>query len=71
VREWVARSEALSGLQFMPVDKAIGLRAVELTGLRSDPADRLIVATAERLGAALVTRDERLHGYTGIATLWS
>jgi PIN domain nuclease of toxin-antitoxin system len=71
VREWVARCESLSGLQFMPVDNAIELRAVELTGLHSDPADRLIVATAERLGAALVTRDERLRAYTGIATLWS
>src|SRR5437667_10390512 len=45
VREWVARNAALSGLQFLPVDTAIGVSAVELTGLDSDPADRMIVAS--------------------------
>jgi len=70
VREWVARSESLTGLQFLPVDYAIGLRAVELRGLHPDPADRIIVASAERLGAVLATRDERVRAYTGIVTLW-
>jgi PIN domain nuclease of toxin-antitoxin system len=70
VREWVARNEALSGLHFLPVDTAIGVRAVELTGLHSDPADRMIVASAEQLGAVLITRDERLRAYGGIPTAW-
>jgi PIN domain nuclease of toxin-antitoxin system len=68
VREWVARSEALSGLHFLPVDTAIALRAVELIGLQPDPADRMIVASAELLGAVLVTRDERLLAYSGTRT---
>jgi len=70
VREWVARSESLSGLHFLPIDAAIGLRAVELTGLHPDPADRMIVASAELLGAVLFTRDERLRAHGGIATAW-
>jgi PIN domain nuclease of toxin-antitoxin system len=70
VREWVSRSEALSGLHFLPIDVTIALRAVELAGLHQDPADRMIVASAELLGAALVTRDERLRAYSGIATAW-
>ena len=70
VREWVARNQALSGLHFLPVDTAIGVRAVELTGLHSDPADRIIVASAEQLGAVLITRDERLRAYGGIPTAW-
>ena len=70
VRDWVARSEALSGLQILPVDTAVGLRAVELTGLHRDPADRMIVASAELLGAVLITRDERLRAYSGIPTVW-
>jgi PIN domain nuclease of toxin-antitoxin system len=70
VRERVARSESLTGLQFLAVDYAIGLRAVELKGLHPDPVDRLIVASAERLGAGLATRDERLRAYTGIVMLW-
>ncbi|MBV9894892.1 MAG: type II toxin-antitoxin system VapC family toxin [Chloroflexi bacterium] len=70
VREWVARSEALSGLQFLPIDTAIGLRAVELADLHQDPADRMIVASAELLGAVLVTRDQRLRAYGCIRTTW-
>ncbi len=70
VREWVARSEALSGLRFLPVDAAIGMRAVELAGLHPDAADRMIVASTELLGAVLVTRDERLLAYGGIPTAW-
>jgi PIN domain nuclease of toxin-antitoxin system len=70
VREWVARSESLSGLNVLPVDAAIGLHAVELTGLHADPADRMIVASAELLGAVLCTRDERLRDYGGIPTVW-
>jgi predicted nucleic acid-binding protein len=30
----------------------------------------LIVASAERLGATLVTKDERLRAYPGVATIW-
>jgi PIN domain nuclease of toxin-antitoxin system len=70
-REWIARCEALTGLRFLPVDSAIGVRSVELPGLHADPADHLIVASAERLGAMLVTKDERLRAYGGISTLWS
>jgi PIN domain nuclease of toxin-antitoxin system len=71
VREWIARSEALRGLRFLPVDNALGVRAVELPDLHGDPADRLIVASTERLGAVLVTKDDRLRAYRGIATLWA
>jgi PIN domain nuclease of toxin-antitoxin system len=70
VREWVARSEALSGLHFLPIDTTIGLRAVDLSGLHQDPADRMIVASAELLAAVLVTRDERLQRYGGVSTMW-
>jgi PIN domain nuclease of toxin-antitoxin system len=52
-----------------------GVRAVELTmeaaalsaslpePFHGDPADRLLVATARDLGAALATRDERILAY--------
>lgn len=48
------------GLSELPVDGAIGIRAVDLQGLPSDPADRLIAATALHHRAALVTADEPL-----------
>jgi len=70
VREWVARAESLPGLQFLPLDNALAIRAVELPDLHGDPADRFIVASAEYLGATLVTRDERLRAYARIRTVW-
>ena len=54
VREWVARSEALSGLHFLPIDTAIGLRAVELADLHpADIADILEQLDVEEAGAML------------------
>lgn len=70
VDDWIARSEALPFLRFVPVDNRIAIRSVGLDDLHDDPADRLIVATAISLGARLVTRDRRLRAYRGIETLW-
>jgi PIN domain nuclease of toxin-antitoxin system len=69
--EWVARSQALPFLRFVPVDHAIAMRSVRLLPpLHADPADRIIVATALTLGAELVTKDERLLAYPGVRTVW-
>jgi len=35
----------------------------------SDPADRIIAATALHFGIPLVTRDQRIQS-TGLATIW-
>lgn len=70
-RDWVARSEALPFLHFVPVDNNIALRATELRGpLHSDPADRVIIATALVLGAPLVTKDQKIRDYPCLTTLW-
>lgn len=63
VEEWRGQLIA-AGLVELPVDGAIGNHAVTLGGLPNDPADRLIVATALRHDAALVSADERLLGWT-------
>lgn len=57
--EW--RAELLdAGLIELPVSGEIGIRAMGLGGLPSDPVDRLIAATALSRGAGLLTADERL-----------
>jgi PIN domain nuclease of toxin-antitoxin system len=54
--EW--RSELLEqGLLELPVTGEIGIRAAALRDFVGDPADRLIVATARKHGAKLVTAD--------------
>jgi PIN domain nuclease of toxin-antitoxin system len=70
VADWVARSEALPFLRFVPVDNRIALRSIDLASLHPDPADRIIVATAVALGARLITRDRRLRAYPQVETLW-
>lgn len=69
--DWVAKSEALPFLEFVPVDNRITMRSTRLPGnLHLDPADRIIVATALSLGAPLVTRDDKLRRYRHVKTLW-
>ena len=47
------------------------VRATRLPGpLHNDPADRMIISTAQILGASLVTRDERLWNYAHVETVW-
>jgi PIN domain nuclease of toxin-antitoxin system len=71
VHDWIAASEALPVLQFVPVDNRIALRSTALPGkLHQDPADRIIVATTLILGATLVTKDQRLLRYPHVETLW-
>ncbi len=59
IGEW--RNAVLdAGTVELPLDGAVAVRALELSGLHEDPADRFIVATALVHNAALLTADERL-----------
>ena len=56
LREW--RDAVLTaGAIELPLDGDVALRALELSGLHDDPADRFIVATALVHGATLMTAD--------------
>lgn len=71
VEEWIAKSESLPFLQFVPVDNRIALQSVRLPGVfHADPADRIIVATALILGAELITKDDKIRSYPHIKTVW-
>jgi PIN domain nuclease of toxin-antitoxin system len=71
IRDWIARCEALPFLSFVPLSPAIAVESVRLPDFpHSDPADRIIVATAMTLGARLVTKDSRLMRYKNIRTVW-
>jgi PIN domain nuclease of toxin-antitoxin system len=57
VLEWI--QDALDALSVLvaSLEPAIAVDAVELGWDHADPSDRMIVATARRLGASLVTAD--------------
>lgn len=68
---WVAETERIRGVTFHPVDNGIALHSVNLPGsFHPDPADRILVATARRLGATLVTGDAKIRKYPHVKTLW-
>jgi len=46
----------------------LGIDAALLEDFHGDPADRLITATAKRLGATLLTADERILAWSGDLT---
>lgn len=66
---WIRRAEQLPFLEFVPIDNEICRLAVHLPELHLDPADRIIVATCQLIGATLVTKDERLLLYPHISTI--
>lgn len=70
LEQWLATVTKIQGLRFMPVDNEIALKAVELVAFHKDPADRMIVATARKLSASLVTRDKKIRDYRHVKTIW-
>lgn len=71
VETWLAAVAEIEVVRFMPVDTEIAIKSVKLPGeFHKDPADRMIVATARRLAAPLVTRDEKIRAYPHVKTIW-
>ena len=64
VGEWINAAFALPGLRLEPLSPEIAVACTRLPGdINSDPADRMIAATARHLGVPLVTADENLLIY--------
>ncbi len=71
ISDWIAKSESLPFIQFVPVTNSIAVKSVNLPSpLHPDPADRIIIATALSVGAPLVTKDKKLLDYSPIKTIW-
>jgi len=71
VTDWIAKSEALPFITFIPVDNSVAIKSVNLPQpLHDDPADRIIIATAISMGVPLVTKDKKLLKYPHVQTIW-
>ncbi len=71
LREWLAIVGQIEGVRFIPVDNAIAVESESLPGeFHRDPADRMIVATARKHGAPLLTMDEKIRNYPHVRTVW-
>lgn len=61
----------IEAVRFAPVDNAIAVESVALPGeFHKDSADRIIVATARRIAAPLVTADDKIRAYPHVRTVW-
>jgi len=71
VTDWIAISENLPFIQFIPVTNSIAVKSVNLPlPLHDDPADRIIIATALSTGASIVTKDKKISDYSHVKTIW-
>ncbi len=71
VTDWIAKSENLPFIQFIPVSNSIAVKSVNLPQpLHDDPADRIIIATALSTGASIVTKDKKISDYSHVKTIW-
>ena len=71
VEDWLATVPQIPGVSFAPVDVDISVKSVQLPGeFHKDPADRLIVATARKFAAPLVTKDLKIRAYAHVKTIW-
>ncbi len=71
VASWLATVAKIDAVHFMPLDVEIAVKSVDLPGnFHKDPADRMIVATARKLAAPLVSKDEKIRAYAHVKTVW-
>lgn len=67
---WWDRAVAHHGLNVVPISDAIALGSTALPPLHADPCDRMIVATASQVAAAIVTSDPLIRQYPGVTVVW-
>lgn len=64
IGEWLRIAISMPGIRMAPLSIDVSVASTRLPGtFHSDPADRIIVATARHLGAILVTEDKLILEY--------
>lgn len=70
VETWLTTIAQIEHVRFHAVDNEIAVKSANLSDdFHKDPADRMIVATARKLGCALVTADEKILNYRHVKTI--
>lgn len=71
VTAWLKTAAEIEAVRFVPVDNELAVKSTELPGeFHKDPADRIIVATARKFAAQLVTADEKIRSYEHVRAIW-
>lgn len=67
---WFQKGLTQHGVLCEPITLAVAHAAETLPGIHHDPADRFILATAQVLGARILSPDTIMPKYPGITTEW-
>ncbi len=67
---WFETGFANHGVAPEAITWRIAHAAEMLPAIHNDPADRYIIATAQRLDAAIVTPDNSIPRYPGVEVIW-
>lgn len=68
---WINKVASLPFLTVIPADHTILVQSVFLPGnFHADPADRMIVATAQIQSSLLITKDKKIRNYSYVKTFW-
>jgi PIN domain nuclease of toxin-antitoxin system len=71
VDKWLEIVKRTSYVTYCPIDAEIARQSVILPKFDNpDPADRIIIATARKLNVPIVTKDKKMHTYTGVTCIW-
>jgi PIN domain nuclease of toxin-antitoxin system len=69
--QWLDEAVTPQGLGVWELTRPILVESCELPQpFHGDPADQILVATARRHGAMLVTKDQRIRRYAHVQSLW-
>jgi PIN domain nuclease of toxin-antitoxin system len=71
VDSWIDRAASYPGVVVQSLELEDAVASTSLPGrLHDDPADRMIIALARRLGAPIVTSDRAIRRYRHVETIW-
>ena len=65
MREYAERLKFVDRVEILPVDELTWIDSIDLNWEHRDPADRVMVATAQRFGCPLVTSDAVISRFYG------
>ena len=70
VQDWINQALKYKGIKLIDLTPEIAVLATRLPGeFHKDPADRIIVASSLKLGAPLVTLDQRIKKWGHVQTI--
>jgi PIN domain nuclease of toxin-antitoxin system len=68
VDEWLDKASRYPGIKILDLTIPIIVQSTQLKGFHQDPADQLIVATAQVYDCFLLTADEKILNYSDVKT---